>query len=215
MIHRPLKITLSVLALAALIACGGNDPVASVDCSPISAADLPQNNFASACIPGTNSSRRYDGYLYLADGSSNSYLQVTEVNFAPSTSCSGTVTSSPSMYTGLTQGGTTTLAALGADGVTRVTGTGRVMTLDAGESVEGTAFSGSLPFGLSLGESATTQTFALCKRAPSTTASRTIDKPFGNSWSATFTPTFALSGSSLNQTSINTGFSLDGPGNFD
>jgi hypothetical protein len=212
------------MALAAatlgLTACGGNDGVATtttpgatgtttvvvtaaaVACeAPDVDADLAYgSSFSSVCVPASSSaSSRYDAAFY----GNNSSVFLYKVDFANAT-CTGNGTSNAFAQAVVNfASATTTVASLGTDGVTQVTGSGRTVTLTmfGGEGQE--SFPAGTPL---LGNGA----YVLCKSTPSTTAMRTISSFNSQGQTYTFTPSFSLKASNVGTSNINTGFGFDG-----
>ena len=192
-------------ATAGLTACGGgNDvtPVASVACEAPDVDELRfGRTYVSACVPASSGpgASRYDAQF----SGSGAYL--VKVDFS-NASCTGEGTQEARASATMSiADGTTTVAALGADGVTSVTGAGRTVTL--GFVVSNGTFPSGTPL-ISAGS------YVLCKSTPaSTSAMRTVSSFQGDNGSSfTFTPTFALRASNVDGNAINTNFGFDGGG---
>lgn len=211
------------LALASitlgLTACGGTDGVpasttgsGTTTTAPITptavactAPDLADFNYGSAyvsaCVPAASgvTSSRYDAIFF----GNSSQARVTKVDFA-NASCTGTGTYFGDRYaTANFASGTTTVASLGADGITPVSGFGRTLTLTMSAG-EGSALPSEIPL-------LTDGAYVLCKSSPpSSTSMRTISSFESGGGNYEFTPTFSLKASSVGTNAINTGFGFDG-----
>lgn len=191
-------------ATLGLTACGGTDtPVstAAVSCTaPDVSTDLAYGTgYASVCIPASSGggSSRYDAVFF----GNSSQARLSKIDFA-NANCTGAASRvADASATANFASSTTTVASLGVDGVTSVSGSGRTVTLSM-FSGEGTFPSGT-PF-LSNGQ------YVLCKSTPaSTTTARTVNS-FEASEGFVFTPTFVLRASNVGTNAINTGFGFDG-----
>jgi hypothetical protein len=211
------------MALAAatmgLTACGGSDGVATtpgtggtttatvtpatVACEAPSQSEFANyTGLASVCIPADTGggSSRYDLQSYNATSGG----QVVKVDFsnATCTGNAGVAVATASIQNKTFASNTTTVAALGADGITPTTGSVRTVSFTISN------VTGTFPAGVPLLSSGV---YALCKTTPpSTTATRTIESVTGNGFSTSFAPTYVLRVSNVNSAPINTGFGFDG-----
>jgi hypothetical protein len=214
------------LALASitlgLTACGGTDGVpatatgsGTTTTAPITPAAVactaPTDDefntgfiYASACIPNASGggSARYDLRNSFRSASAADFMKVDFSNATCTSPSSGSTEFIAGAYA---NSGTATVASLGVDGVTPVTGEGRSVTV---YRVDGSTsgFAASTPF-------TSTGTYVVCKTTlPNTTAARTVDN-FRGGGQITFTPTFVLRASPVGTNTIETRFGFDGAAN--
>lgn len=129
-------------------------------------------------------------------------FQVERVDFG-NASCTGSGTRVAEIQPySVSYGGTTTVASLGTDNTTQVSGVGQLVTINTTNSVSGT---GTFPASVPL---TTTGTFVLCKTTASTTTTLSGSSLFTEAYS--FTPTFSLKVSNVGGTAINTTVGFDG-----
>jgi hypothetical protein len=202
-----LGLALATTAVLGLSACGGsndvatNTPAAAVACTaPDVSTDFAYGTgYASVCVPASSGggSSRYDAVFY----GNSSAVNLYKVDFSNATCTENATNPAFASARANFASSTTTVAGLGADGVTPVTGSGRTVTLSM-FSGEGT-FPAGTPF---IGDGQ----YVLCKTTPaSTTTSRTLSS-FQAGEGVVFTPTFTLRASNVGTNAINTGFGFDG-----
>jgi hypothetical protein len=179
-----LGLALATTAVLGLSACGGSNdvtstsstvPPAAVACTAPDASEFDgYAQFASVCIPATTGggSSRYD----LLSFNATSGGQVVRVDFsnATCTGSAGVAVATAPIQNKTFASNTSTVASLGADGITPTTGSVRTVSVTIG-SVYGT---GTFPTGVPL---LNTGVYTLCKTTPpSVTSTRTIESLRGN-----------------------------------
>lgn len=212
------------MALAAatlgLTACGGNDIVptsgggtttvppitpATVACAAPTVAEIASGPFngsqyASVCIPAASGSgsSRYDINVF----GTASGVRLNKMDFTNALCSVGGASAGSAFGSIQIASNTTTVASLGTDGITPVTGSGRTVNFTISGTVTGT-----FPAGVPL---LTSGIYTFCKTTPpSTTASRIVTR-FGDGSNREFTPAFVLRSSSVDASAINTAFGFDG-----
>ncbi len=222
--NQSLGLALATSAVLGLSACGGNDvasptgggtstmgPItpAAVACTAPTLAELGRPAvYSTPCLAtGASTSSRYD--FQAVDGNSSCCAsQIVKVDFGNATCASAGTRVSFATARTVPAATTTTMAAIAADGITPVTGSGRTVTVsnftaDSGEGL--TAFAPGIPF-VANGD------YVLCKTTPpSTTTMRALNTFNGNQGrNASMTPTFVLRASNVGSNAINTTFGFDG-----